>query len=42
MIIRILENLIFALIVMIMLLAGGFALILRAVLKLVNMVLGAG
>ncbi len=42
MIIRLIENLIFAMIVAIALLAGGFALILRAVLKLVNAVLGAG
>ena len=42
MILRLIENVIFALIVAIALLAGGLALILRAVLKLVNTVLGAG
>ena len=41
-VIRLIENLIFALIVAIGLLAGGLALIVRAVLNFINAVLGIG
>ena len=41
-VIRLIENLIFGLIVALALLAGGLALILRAVLNLINAVLGIG
>ena len=41
-VIRLLENLIYGLMVALLLLAGGLALILRAVLKLIDAVLGIG
>ncbi len=41
-VIRLIENLIFGLIVVLALLAGSLALILRAVLNLINAVLGIG
>ena len=41
-VIRLLENLIYGLMVAFLLLAGGLALILRAVLNLINAVLGIG
>ncbi len=41
-VIRLIENLIFGLIVVLALLAGGLVLILRAMLNLINAVLGIG